>query len=149
MRLFRMTTRRWMVAVAIVGLTIGGVEMLRRRQAFALAMASHHHDAFDNVMCSPRTITDFGPFAKYADYHLKMERKWSKAARYPWLPVEPDPPGPAWIPWAHRTIYSCARTGGRTTMLRCGKSEFATRLYKSAGCGGPPTDSRGVPGPVA
>jgi len=93
-----MTTRRWMIAVAMLGLALGGVESLRRRRDFALAMASRHHDGFDNVMFSPRAIMDFRPFAKYADYHLEMERKWSRSARYPWLPVEPDPPEPEWIP---------------------------------------------------
>jgi hypothetical protein len=38
MRLSRMTTRRWMVAVAIVGLVSGGtIELVRRRQRFLRA----------------------------------------------------------------------------------------------------------------
>jgi hypothetical protein len=87
-----MTMRRWMVAVAIVGLTIGGALMLRRRKAFALAMASYHHECFDSVMFAPSTLLNLnGPWKKYADYHLKMEGKWINAARRPWLPVEPDP----------------------------------------------------------
>jgi hypothetical protein len=84
-----------MVAVVIVGLTFRGVEMLRRRQAFALAMASHHHDRFDNVMFEPSTLLNLRPWVKRADYHSEMERKWMEAARRPWLPVEPDPPEPA------------------------------------------------------
>ena len=27
-------------------------------------------------------------------YHTRMKRKWERAARYPWLPVEPDPAPP-------------------------------------------------------
>ena len=27
-------------------------------------------------------------------YHTAMVRKYRHAARYPWLPVEPDPPNP-------------------------------------------------------
>ena len=42
MRLPRMTTRRWIVAVAVVGIVLAGVEVLRQRRAFALAMASRH-----------------------------------------------------------------------------------------------------------
>jgi hypothetical protein len=29
-----------------------------------------------------------------ADYHAQLARKYERAARYPWLPVEPDPPLP-------------------------------------------------------
>jgi hypothetical protein len=29
-----------------------------------------------------------------ADYHAALRRKYERAARYPWLPVEPDPPEP-------------------------------------------------------
>jgi hypothetical protein len=32
--------------------------------------------------------------AKQARYHARLERKYRRAARYPWLPVEPDPPEP-------------------------------------------------------
>jgi hypothetical protein len=89
-----MTTRRWTVVVAIIGLIVGGVEILRRRQAFAVAMASHHHEHFDNVMYAPTTLLGLRPYAMRADYHLKMETKWMEAARRPWLPVELDPPVP-------------------------------------------------------
>ena len=29
-----------------------------------------------------------------ADHHASLARKYERAARYPWLPVEPDPPEP-------------------------------------------------------
>jgi hypothetical protein len=29
-----------------------------------------------------------------SDYHQQMLEKYAFAARYPWLPVEPDPPEP-------------------------------------------------------
>jgi hypothetical protein len=31
---------------------------------------------------------------KRATYHAALRRKYERAARYPWLPVEPDPPEP-------------------------------------------------------
>jgi hypothetical protein len=31
---------------------------------------------------------------RLADYHAKLRKKYERAARYPWLPVEPDPPEP-------------------------------------------------------
>ena len=83
-----------MVAVALVGFLLGGAEALRRRRAFALDMAARHGTAFDNVMISPEAMSDFGPFAKYADYHMEMEQKWREAARHPWLPFIPDQPTP-------------------------------------------------------
>ncbi len=32
--------------------------------------------------------------ARIADHHLSLVEKYSQAARYPWLPVAPDPPEP-------------------------------------------------------
>jgi len=32
------------------------------------------------------------------EYDAAMARKYRRAARYPWLPVEPDPPDPGWFP---------------------------------------------------
>lgn len=30
-----------------------------------------------------------------AEWHVRMEQKYLRAARYPWLPIEPNPPLPA------------------------------------------------------
>lgn len=78
--------------MAIFGLAIGGFEMLRQRQAFALAMATHHHDRFDNVMSAPSTLLGLRPFAKSDEYHLEIEGKWWEAARRPWPPSNPTGP---------------------------------------------------------
>jgi hypothetical protein len=32
-----------------------------------------------------------------ATYHRALKAKYERAVRYPWLPVEPDPPEPEWI----------------------------------------------------
>ena len=37
----------------------------------------------------------FASEQRRADYHGAMRRKYERAARYPWLPVEPDPPEPS------------------------------------------------------
>ena len=29
-------------------------------------------------------------------YHAAIARKYRHVARYPWLPIEPDPPEPEW-----------------------------------------------------
>jgi hypothetical protein len=80
----RMTTRWWMIAVVVVGIVFAGVEVLRQRRAFALAMASRH--AASASAASPFDLRNL--------HHELMEQKWRTAARYPWLPFEPDPPGP-------------------------------------------------------
>jgi hypothetical protein len=33
-----------------------------------------------------------------AEYHSSLRRKYERAACYPWLPIEPDPPLPRWQP---------------------------------------------------
>ncbi len=95
MRLLRMTTRRWMTVITTIGVALGGVETLRR-QAIAFAMASRHGDVRYAIMNGyvpdrqrVRRLLD-----GYEKYHRDMEQKWRRAARYPWLPVEPNPPRP-------------------------------------------------------
>ena len=85
MRLPRMTTRRWIIAVAVTGLSLGTYRMLRRIEDFRMDCAVQ------------MLIHDLGPDFKNprkAAYHAAMLRKWERACNYPWLPVEPDPPGP-------------------------------------------------------
>jgi hypothetical protein len=85
MRLPRMTTRRWMVAVAVVGLSLGTYRMLRSIEDFRM------HCALQML------IHDLGPDVKNprrGAYHAAMFRKWERASDYAWLPVEPDPPEP-------------------------------------------------------
>ena len=36
--------------------------------------------------------------AARASYYGMLMAKYDRAARYPWFPVEPDPPEPRWIP---------------------------------------------------
>src|SRR5437870_1763631 len=134
MRPPRMTTRRWMVAAAVVGLVMGGVQFKRRRDSF-FARATYH--ASQEVLCVDReraatdSIEEFDAWITVGDriargdgassilldnshlksdrasmieaasywkrataFHAEMSRKYSYAARHPWLPVEPDPPEP-------------------------------------------------------
>lgn len=134
MRLPRMTTRRWMMAVAVVALVISPVQLKRRRDSF-LALARYH--ASQEVLCGDRrrdakdSIEGFDVWLRAGDriargdgassilldnsrlkseraslieaaaywerataFHAQMFRKYSHAARHPWLPLEPDPPSP-------------------------------------------------------
>ena len=112
MRLPRMTTRRWMVAVAIVAILIGvGLEVGRRSRRFARLAAYHSNVAlehFGTLMAfggEPPPIRDVPPAGlgptRYLhrakallNYHSVLTEKYQRAARYPWLPVAPDPPEP-------------------------------------------------------
>jgi hypothetical protein len=112
MRAPRMTTRRWMGAVAVVALLIGAARAMdRRSKRFARLATSHAHVAMEHLS----TLMDFGgdppPLeeieklppavqgpARYLHrakslvlYHRALKDKYDRAARYPWLPVEPDP----------------------------------------------------------
>ncbi len=136
MRLPRMTTRRWMVAVAVMGLLMGGVVggvRLKRRHDYFLNLVEFHlqlerqyvpwERAARNSLQQSDLTLNFLEAARHAEsndgvelgilrpavewerqsatrfaqaiaYHAAMARKYRRAARYPWLPVEPDPPEP-------------------------------------------------------
>ncbi len=123
MRLPRMTTRRWMVAVAGVGVVVGAwlnLERLRRlsreyagratnaerRSNYAKMSASWSHERW---LAECRKIDEsnrkYAPFqmgqpyspevaSKRVAYWVPIVSKYEHAARCPWLPVEPDPPVP-------------------------------------------------------
>jgi hypothetical protein len=101
-----------MVAVAIVAILIGtGLEINRRLRRFA-RLAGHHSRvaieqfgtfmAFggDSAALDEVPPAGWGP-ARYLrrlkasiGHHHAMALKYESAARYPWLPVAPDPPEP-------------------------------------------------------
>jgi hypothetical protein len=109
-----MTTRRWMIAVAVVGLfmggEIGGVR-LKRRHDYFLTRAREHEEAMtkfrsweqnltsamESLPSSPRDpfLLRWERVRSHAAYHEKLKNKYEHAARYPWLPNEPDPPMPS------------------------------------------------------
>jgi hypothetical protein len=93
----RLTIRRLMVLVAIAGLILGAaIPLLERRRRFARIMNSHWAEvdrwALKVGLFRPETIGR-SPTAKVG-WHAEMASKYRHAARYPWLPVWPDPPEP-------------------------------------------------------
>jgi hypothetical protein len=113
MRRPRMTTRRGMVAVAVIGLMIGGGVRLKQRRDYFLSLAQSHQKEVASSMARGKALKSrFDPTSGMsneeimhlyldsdrmidrADHHAAMVRKYERAARYPWLPVEPDPPPP-------------------------------------------------------
>jgi hypothetical protein len=102
MRLAKMTTRRWIVAVAVVALVLGIVAFVRRRAQFR-ALADYHAETARRIRSAHVWVTRPGGAFVHTtalaprpviDYHATLAVKYEHAARYPWLPVEPDPPPP-------------------------------------------------------
>ena len=113
MRLPRMRTQRWIIAVAAIGLIIGAGVLLKQRRDYFLALVQSHQKevasstARGNALKSrfggtsgmtleeiTRLHDDYGRMMDRADHHASLARKYERAARYPWLLVEPDPPEP-------------------------------------------------------
>jgi hypothetical protein len=112
-----MTMLRGVIAVAAIGLIIGGGVVLKQRRDYFLSLAQSHEKevgssaARGNALksrfggTSGETVEEItrlrGAYDRMmdrADHHASLARKYERAARYPWLPVEPDPPEPEFIP---------------------------------------------------
>jgi hypothetical protein len=105
MRLPRMTTQRWMIAVAVVAIIMTTVGIRRRQNEF-LQLAAYHKKEWSHIV--GRVSDDGVTWLRYdplkrdwrlssaseSVYHAQMREKYEHAARYPWLPVAPDPPPP-------------------------------------------------------
>jgi hypothetical protein len=108
----RFTVRGLMIAVAVAGALLGAaVEALRlRRRSAEYAALAGRHAANERTF---RAIAAAGPGGALlliahgpgtrsrrttpgaeADHEAALRLKYERAARYPWLPVAPDPPEP-------------------------------------------------------
>ena len=103
----KLTTRRWMIAVAVVGLlmatALSGYRLKQRRDHFLSRAQLHKQNAaFLMQVCETNRIIrthwsqdDYlSALSRIRSYQAAMAAKYRHAARYPWLPVEPDPPEP-------------------------------------------------------
>jgi hypothetical protein len=95
------------IMVAVLSLSLGSAVLWRRREHY-LRLADAHaltemvlrvdsSMARGNAMGGPGArLLDLSDSIKasqkQADYHGRLRRKYERAARYPWLPVAPDPP---------------------------------------------------------
>jgi hypothetical protein len=107
MRLPRMTTRRWMIAVAIVAIGFGALILVHRSRSYA-ALAALHADAENECRRIVEAAEGFALDApiwrgwvtnarrsrRLLPYHAALRRKYDLASRRPWFAVEPDPPQP-------------------------------------------------------
>jgi hypothetical protein len=105
-----MTTRRWMVAVAVVAVTLAAGILFRRHRSLRERADYYEKRARDGVfragLAREIALAESGPEmdstqwaafdveAKDRDRDIRLMEKYRRAARYPWLPVEPDPPEP-------------------------------------------------------
>jgi hypothetical protein len=86
-----------MVVVAVVGLVMGGgvgVYRLKQRRDRFLSRAQLHEEMAVGAKLEDRSRKDLARLPRQTEYHVAMARKYRHAARYPWLPVEPDPQMP-------------------------------------------------------
>jgi hypothetical protein len=98
-----------MMGVLIAGLVFGGESMRRRSQAFRSRAA----ECRQWIAVNRAMIGSVAPLPNKSAYEMKqeierleglarqraehyqqLEVKYLRAARYPWLPVAPDPPRP-------------------------------------------------------
>ena len=91
MRLPRMTTRRWMIIMVVIALHLE-VAMTLRRAVYFHQKAVEHELGEKALRTIP--IPRYDPLWRRVDYHAHLKEKYRRAARSPWLSVEPDPPEP-------------------------------------------------------
>jgi hypothetical protein len=95
-----------MLAVMAAGLVLGGIALKRRRDRLLARAEACREQAelwayareswpwmiyyLDQASNGPESAWAFG--TARLEYWTRMERKYRRAARNPWLPVAPDPP---------------------------------------------------------
>jgi hypothetical protein len=104
MRLPRMTTRRLMAAVAYLAIPLAFLIAMDRRVTRFVRAAEYHKEQVALLGRlgreehlgggSVRGIAPPPKAIRAREYHSRMAENYRHAARYPWLPVEPDPPEP-------------------------------------------------------
>ena len=102
MRMPRFRIRTLMVAVAVIALLIGvPFDLARRRRAFLRLAIEHQarevavtYDGYARVWFDSRGRPLDPRAAKLDLWNSQLADKYFRAARYPWLSVEPDPPEP-------------------------------------------------------
>lgn len=101
MRMPRVTIRRAMLLVVIIAMALA---VVARRSRFLELSEYHRAHAGTPTAITESSRTYFA--VEHADgtrdfissrrhwWHVSLQEKYERAARYPWLPVEPDASGP-------------------------------------------------------
>jgi hypothetical protein len=102
----RITVRWLMIAIAVVATLIGSVQLIRRRGQCLLHAtfhASQERNFQKDIDSPPSGRASMSPATREeherhdrarVPYHRELRWKYERAARYPWLTIEPDPPEP-------------------------------------------------------
>jgi hypothetical protein len=112
MRFPRMTTRRWMVAVAVVAVMLAAAVLVRRY--LSLRERGDYYETRERIQAdrarvlgqlalgfadsNPEMAAQWRARAAFEDglrdRHARLKAKYHRAALVPWLAIEPDPPEP-------------------------------------------------------
>ena len=88
----RFSVRRLMIMVAVVALSsavLGQLSLRYRQQARFYAES----EAYWRKAAIGAPISQQARYKDRVNYFARLRQKYEHAARYPWLPVEPDPLG--------------------------------------------------------
>jgi hypothetical protein len=102
MRRPRFSLRLAMALVAVVASGLGSYVGIESRRLTLLGLAEAHRSqmiAWEEVGPSEASRKRFDLAGREVSlkahrWHEVLAKKYERAARYPWLPVEPDPPEP-------------------------------------------------------
>lgn len=83
---FRFGFRRFLVGTVVIGLILGGYRMYSRRLQY-LQMAAMNAEAEAGWLEMNQRYEEV---RKFVTHYGDLKRKYERAARYPWLSVEPD-----------------------------------------------------------
>ena len=103
MRLPRMTTRRWMIVVVIVGLPLAAGDLWsrhRRYRSLAESFAGYERRCKAVLSGDPKEMerakwswdTDPEWNRRLLSYSTRMRARFEYAAAHPWISARPDPP---------------------------------------------------------
>ncbi len=94
MRWPRFRVRTLLVLVVLAGVSIGGCVLWQRSVEYRRRADGYADPGYIGFMTgwSPAEVERYNVARKA--YFAEMARKYDRAARYPWLPVAPDPPPP-------------------------------------------------------
>jgi hypothetical protein len=103
----RFSVRNLMVAVVVVALIVGSIQAIervnlsRRYQQKARnhgSRARAFSTAFSEMKLNPEASREqratFDELRRVIDHNVQLGKKYTHAATYPWLSLEPDPPEP-------------------------------------------------------
>jgi hypothetical protein len=97
MRLLRLrfTLQRMMAVIFVVALVLGlGMWWMEKRSNHFRAKAAEHRAKAKSLEQSrPTRSINACPGSFESMVRERIARRYEHAARYPWLPVKPDPPG--------------------------------------------------------